>query len=380
MKRDYDVAVVGAGLAGLSLAVRLAALPQPPQILIIDPRTMFERDRTWCTWAVESHPFGGCVSHRWPGWTVGTGQESVTRRSGRFPYQRIPADALYQKARRLLEKAASVTWALGQSVVALRETPEHVEIALADGDSVEARQVYDSRPPEIQPSEGWRQIFLGLEIRCPGAVWDLEKVVLMDFRQADADGVRFFYLLPLSSDTFLVEDTWLCPAGKTPEFSDEDILAYANGRVGGSGMKILHRESGTIPMFAQPKPDRIGRITSIGTRGGAVRSSSGYAFTRIQQESGALAAAYPNRPKRGKRTAMLPLMDAVFLDVLDRHPEHLPLYLERLFERVKPDRLIRFMESCPSWLDYGAVITALPPWPFMKSLGSSLYSNPSTRL
>jgi len=367
---ESDVAIVGAGLAGLSLAVRLAARRNPPQILIIDPRTTHERDRTWCTWSVQPHPFIDCVSHRWPEWTVGSGDAAVVRRSERFPYQRIPADALYHKAKTLLAQAPSVTWALGRSVVGLEETAGQVSITLSDGKNIEARQVYDSRPPEIKTTDGWRQIFSGLEIRCPGARWNPEKVVLMDFQSADKNGVRFFYILPLANDSFLVEDTWLCPAGKMPVFSEAEILSYASERIGVTGWEILHREKGTIPMFAQPTAITSGRITAIGTRGGAVRSSSGYAFTRIQQEAEALAAAYPNLPRAGGGISFLRMMDAIFIQAVDQHPERLPDYMGRLFQKVNPERLIRFMESCPNWLDRLAVMRALPLGPFLVAAAS----------
>lgn len=370
MSSEYDVAIVGAGLAGLSLAVRLAARPNPPRILIIDPRTSHERDRTWCSWSVHPHPFIGCVSHRWPEWAVGSGPESVVRRCDRFPYQRIPADKLYCTAKTLLAQAPSVTWALGQSVVALHESAGRVRVALSDGNSFAAGRVYDSRPPEIKTAEGWRQIFTGMEIRCPGARWNPEKVVLMDFRQANENGVRFFYILPLSADSFLVEDTWLCPAGKNPAFSEAGVLAYATERIGVSDWEILHRETGTIPMFALPKVTSGGRITAIGTRGGTVRSSSGYAFTCIQQEADALAAAYPHLPRGRARNIFLRTMDAIFIKAIDQHPERLPEYMRRLFHKVKSERLIRFMESCPTWLDCLAVMKALPLGPFLVAAAS----------
>ncbi|MEX1113952.1 MAG: lycopene cyclase family protein [Akkermansiaceae bacterium] len=371
MNSEYDVAMVGAGLAGLSVAVRLAALPNPPRILMIDPRTTYECDRTWCTWSVQSHPFVDCVSHRWPEWTVGSGKKTVVRRSVRFPYQHIPSAALYHKARTLLAQAPSVTWALGRSVIGLKETPELVQVDLSDGNSIEVRQVYDSRPPEIKTIDGWRQIFYGLEIRCPQSSWNPERVVLMDFQQADENGVRFFYVLPLSSDTFLVEDTWLCPPGKTPDFSDVEILSYASKKMGGPEWKILKRENGIIPMFEIPRASTGRRITPIGTRGGAVRSSSGYAFTRIQQEADAIAAAYPNHPTADKGAFFLRMMDAIFLNAVDHHPEHLPDYMHRIFQNVIPERLIRFMESCPSTLDCLAVMKALPLRPFLIAMMST---------
>jgi len=121
-------------------------------------------------------------------------------------------------------------------------------------------------------------------------------------------------------------------------------------------------------------------LVAIGTRGGAVRSSSGYAFTRIQQEADALAAAYPNLPKAGEGTFFLRTMDAIFIKAVDKHPERLPDYMRRLFQNVKPERLIRFMESCPTWLDRLAVMTALPLWPFLVAMMSIRSPTRSARL
>ena len=54
----YDVAIIGAGLAGLSLAARLA---EPPfaglRVLVLEPRTLYRRDRTWSYWSMQPHPF-----------------------------------------------------------------------------------------------------------------------------------------------------------------------------------------------------------------------------------------------------------------------------------------------------------------------------------
>src|SRR5690606_29518390 len=55
---DADIVIVGAGLAGLSTAVHLLERgPADRHLTLVDPRTDFGRDRTWCSWALEPHPF-----------------------------------------------------------------------------------------------------------------------------------------------------------------------------------------------------------------------------------------------------------------------------------------------------------------------------------
>ena len=63
-------------------------------------------------------------------------------------------------------------------------------------------------------------------------------------------------------------------------------------------------------------------------------------------------------------------MDAIFIKAIYQHPERLPEYMRRLFHKVKSERLIRFMESCPTWLDCLAVMKALPLGSFLVAAAS----------
>lgn len=368
MKTQIDVAILGAGLAGLSLAVRLCKLPRPPSILLIDPRLDYLRDRTWCHWAAAPHPFLDCISHRWPRWTVRNGNQSITRESAEFPYVRIPADALYTQARELLALAPEVEWALGQTAEHLRETDAGVEIDLSGGTRVTTGKIYDSRPLESAATGGWRQIFRGLELRSSQTQLSTDEVTLMDFQSAGRAGIRFFYALPLSANTILVEDTRLCPPRGTVEFSDEAIIDYASEHFGGGPWEVIHREEGVIPMRVMKTPAQVGSNISIGTRGGAVRASSGYAFSRIQEQSARLAGAYPNGSANIFAGSTVDRLDEIFLRVLDRDPGQLPELMMQLFQKTPTPSLVRFMESRASWKDNLTVVRALPCWPFLRAV------------
>ena len=371
MRSQFDVAIIGAGLAGLSLAVRLAALPKPPSIVLIDRRHDYSCDHIWCHWAGIPHPFANCISHRWAQWTVGRGSDFTLRSDPLRPYQRIPADLLYHEAQLRLSHPAKVEWKLGLQVSEVLARSSGATITCEGGSEIDAQWVFDSRPPPHQlPS--WSQKFRGLEIELQTPTSDLSTVKLMDFQFAGSAGIRFFYVLPLSSTSVFVEDTWLAPPGINPEFSDAAIIDYARKNLGPCSGKITHREEGSIPMSALGRSREIGPIIRIGAAGGAIRASSGYAFSRIQQESEALAAAYAGGQLPLRRDQMLDWFDAIFLTVLQQYPERMPEYFQRLFERVPPPRLVRFMESRPLLLDLLAVMRALPPWPFLQAAGGLL--------
>ncbi|MEX0677754.1 MAG: lycopene cyclase family protein [Pirellulales bacterium] len=371
----FDIALAGAGLAAMSLAVRLSELPDAPHIVLIDPRTEFPHDRTWCHWQLHQTPFDPAITHRWPQWTVRSSPRATTRRGVNTPYVRIPSDQFYKIAMEKLSLAPQVTFLRGLSVTEIESHPDHTTLRLSDGQRINSAWAFDNRPPESSDAP-WRQIFRGLELHSPEANLDTGTVTLMDFQSANSDGIRFFYVLPLDQHTALVEDTWLAPRGKAPQFSDQEILTYAHTHLASVPWQIRHREEGNLPMGFLPSAasapsavNQTNRIIPWGTAAGAVRASSGYAFSRIQRASAAMADHWSQhgRPNLSitHESNLLAWMDRVFLRTMERHPERVPEFFLRMFDRVPPEALVRFLESEPRPADILRVMRALPAAPFL---------------
>lgn len=369
MRPEYDIAFAGAGLSAMSLAVRLAALSDPPRILLIEPRSEPLRDRTWCYWQLHKNPFDSAITNRWHSWRVGYGNESTTGNSASIPYVRVPSDHFYRVALEKLSSNPKVKLLRGVAVDSIESKNDHAILHLSDGQRIVSSWAYDSRPPKNDKAP-WRQVFRGLELHSPEAKLSTEAVTLMDFQSAGPDGIRFFYVLPLDEQTALVEDTWLVPAGKTPEFSDEEIVTYAQNNLGSANWQIRHREEGNLPMGLRPSAAGLAnRIIPWGTSAGAVRASSGYAFSRIQRASERMAQFWEEHgrpaPDIAHESPLLAWMDGVFLRVMERHPERVPEFFLRMFQRVTPDGLVRFLESEPRSADILQVMRALPARPFL---------------
>ncbi|MFM8229982.1 MAG: lycopene cyclase family protein, partial [Chthoniobacterales bacterium] len=208
MKPDYDIIFAGAGLAGLSLAARLAALPDPPRMLLVDPDQTESNDRTWCHWQLHEGIFDDAITHRWHRWNVSTGSDVANVSSQSIPYVRIPSDRFRRIARQKIDACRQAEFLRKVSVDSIDEHPDHASIYLSDGRRIDSSWVFDSRPPR-NDNASWRQIFCGLELHSPEAKLDISTVTLMDFQSAGPEDIRFFYVLPLDTQTALVEDTWL---------------------------------------------------------------------------------------------------------------------------------------------------------------------------
>ena len=373
MKPDYDIVFAGAGLAGLSLAARLAALPDPPRMLLVDPLQNDTSDRTWCHWQLHESIFDDAITHRWQRWSVDKNHDQTAVGSTDIPYVRIPSDRFRQIAWERIKACPRAEFLRGMSVASIEEVSDRAVVHLSDGRRIESSWVLDSRPLQ-NDNAPWRQIFRGLELHSPETKLETSTVTLMDFQSAEPEGVRFFYVLPLDAHTALVEDTWLVPSHKTPAFSDDAIVSYASKNLAQTHWQIRHQEEGNLPMGFSPSASSAvekKRIIPWGTTAGAVRASSGYAFSRIQAASERMASAwqrtgYPD-PAAVHGSAFLDWMDRVFLRAMTDQPERVPEYFARLFQRVAPDALVRFLESEPRPADILQVMRALPPRPFLRA-------------
>lgn len=365
--------IAGAGCAGLSLAVQLALQArrrgQPcPRIVLVEPRTQYVRDRTWCYWRFVDHPFAEAVTRRWTRWLVREGAREVVRGTPAHPYEHVAVDAFYALARRILAEFPEVELRLGCEVRAIVERADGVEVETSAG-TVRAALAFDSRP--AAPATGGAEVdllqhFVGWEVEAPRAVFDPETPVLMDFAVSQARGLHFLYVLPFSPTRALVETTYITEATLPAAAYEADLREYLAARYGVTEPAVQFVERGAIPMTTRPAvPRTSARVVHLGLRGGLAKGSTGYAFQAIQAHTTALATELLDRPGAPPRVpparpAPAEAMDRVLLSHLHRHPERGPQIFVDLFERLPADLLCRFLSDEARLLDYPRVMLASP--------------------
>ncbi|MEL6428267.1 MAG: lycopene cyclase family protein [Planctomycetota bacterium] len=369
----YDLAIVGGGCAGLSLATLLAdAGDACPRVLVVERRAAYERDRTWCGWSSGTHRFSACADHSWLRWAVRAGGETAVHTAIDHVYEHIPSDAFYAEALGAIRANPRVRLELGAQLVDVRERGGRVELALPEG-RVTARTVVDTRPvPRPAHGAALLQHFTGWEVELAAPLADPETVTLMDFDVDQEGGLHFMYVLPLGPRRALVESTVLSASVLPRERYERRIEAYVAERLGTSIARVDYSESGAIPMYvAAAVPDAAagGSIVRAGTAGGAVRASSGYAFHAIQRDAAYLAeqvlrGAVELLPRA--RGGLDGWMDRVFLAFLERSPERAPEAFLRLAQGVDADVFARFMMERCRPLDRLRVVGCMPKVPFAR--------------
>ncbi|MET8944703.1 lycopene cyclase family protein [Streptomyces sp. NPDC004542] len=358
---ETDVAVLGAGAAGLSLAHRLAGrVPglRTPSVVLVDapPGPLRPPPRTWCYWAAGPGRFDAAVRAEWPRLRVRprTG-DPVEGDITPLRYRMIRSADFERLVCRDLARSPNVR-RLEATVEAVADVPGGAHVHLRDSDGrarvLSARWVLDSRPPGSLPAARTTllQHFHGWFVRTARPVFDPAVVELMDFRTPQpAHGLSFGYVLPTGPCEALVEYTEFSSRTLTAEGYDRAVRHYAEDVLRLGEPKVLATETGAIPMTDAPIPRQTGAsVFRIGAAGGATRPATGYTFAGLQRQTRAVADALrrgrPPAPPAA-HSARSRAMDAVLLRALDSGRADGPELFSRLFARVPMARLLRFLDG-----------------------------------
>lgn len=380
-----DAAIVGGGLAGLSLAChKVAAGARGRTLTVIEAWPRYCHDGVFGSWAAADHPFRDCVTHSWRSWRVRAEGRAIVRTGEKETYRCVPSGRLYDAATARIAEHPNAELLLGEQVTAMREDGDGVELTLASGRRLRAGLVFDSRPGDTGSSAapsatGARDVdlvqgFVGWHVRAALPVFDPGSVTLMDF-VADESAVRFVYVLPFSEHEALVESTAFARGGLPADEHAALLRSYIAREFPQADYAILTTERGAIPMSTRPVPARVApRILRIGTAGGMVKPSTGYSFEVVQRWSRAVASdlAAGRVPRaRHPRSRRSLAMDRIFLCYMSRHPERMPATFLRLFERVPADALVRFLSDRGTLGDAARVVAALPKGPMVREAARS---------
>ncbi|GGY99558.1 lycopene cyclase family protein [Streptomyces poonensis] len=383
-----DVAIVGAGAAGLSLAHRLArpaatvagTRPRRLSVVLLEapPGALRPPRRTWCFWEPEAGPYDAAVTASWrtlrvhcPAGRPLVGDIAPLR------YKMIRSDDFEALVAHDLARTRAV-----RRVEAVVETVQHVDggaevLAHDTGGrpvAVRARWVFDSRPLGSLPAARTTllQHFRGWFVRADRPVFDPRAVELMDFRTPQPEhGLSFGYILPTSTRQALVEYTEFSREVLAPDAYDAALRHYTEQVLGLRELRITSAEHGVIPMTDAPFARQTGpSVFRIGAASGATRPSTGYTFAAVQRQTRAVAAALRagRRPVPPSGHAVRSrAMDAVLLRALDSGRIDGAAFFSGLFERVPAGRLLRFLDGRTRLHEDIAIGLRTPVRPMLRS-------------
>ena len=352
--KEFDYIIIGGGCAGLSLAYELEINNKLKEktLAIIETRDEYKRDKTWSFWKVFDHNFEDCVIKSWNNFTINSSEGFHELINKSFPYQSINSEKFYKKINSKLS--------LNPNVSCFKRLNE-----INSKNSLIFNSVFEDK---LDKSKLW-QHFQGIEIETSNDIFDDEIVNLMDFNCDQKNDVHFFYTLPFSKNTALIETTWLSDL-EDPSLMNYDLQLenYIKNNLGIKNYKINFIEKGAIPLFC-PNFKNDGKIINIGSAGGMTRLSTGYTFLNIQEHSKYIVK---NIDTIGKTKAYnigrkYQLLDKIFLKVLKNHPEKMPNIFFNMF-KTSSNTAIKFLSNKSNVFEDINIISKMPKLIFMKAL------------
>jgi lycopene beta-cyclase len=352
--KDFDYIIIGGGCAGLSLAYELQIHKklENKTLAIIEPRNGYKRDKTWSFWKIFSHHFDDCVIKNWENFSVNIPYETNHLKCNTYPYQSIDSGLFYEKINNKLKSNNNISFYKDINKINLDNS-----------------FIFNSVPSIEMKNDSLWQHFCGVEIKTKNNFFDDGIINLMDFDCEQRKSVHFFYTLPYTKNSALVETTWLSKINDSSQKDyDGQIKDYIENHLNLKDYVITYKEEGAIPLFYplnNPDKNKI----NIGTAGGMTRLSTGYTFLNIQEHSKYIRENIENirNTKIFEIAKKYQFLDMVFLKVLEKHPEKMPEIFFKMF-KGSPKTVIKFLSNKSNFLEDLSIILKMPKWVFIKAL------------
>lgn len=365
MHKSFDIAIIGGGNAGLTLAKNLSDHCTAENIAVIEPTHPREKHANWCSWHHEENlsNYQGAIKGVWDSWSIIDDKTNIKHNSSEYKYACIDS-ALYLSC--IEEKLRS------SSIKIIRDSVEKIKIKKNNkrelqckNNTYEAIHVYDSRPPEIEDGS-LRQHFLGIEFELNDNQ-NINAPILMDFRVDQSFGLHFIYALPFTDNRLFIESTVISKKFNEKRWYRNQIKEWIKHR----NLKVSKAVSEEIGAISQERCDHKNKFTkAIGARGGAIRLSSGYAFHNIQEQVKLLAKNITsnNYDTSNVISNRIHFMDNLFNKVLINNPEHSSELFLSTACHLTGKEFAEFMLNKANILTWCKVIMSMPKINFMKEL------------
>ncbi|GAB4131507.1 MAG: lycopene cyclase family protein [Raineya sp.] len=376
----YDYIIAGSGAAGLSLAFYMAKSElRHKKVLLIDKNPKQQNDRTWCFWQKETSPYEEILHQTWENIFFRSKNFTATIPIQPYRYKMMRGEDFYHFTQNYIQKNTAYEFLQAEI---LNFDVEKNAVETSKG-YFQADLIFDSTwkmdfvPEQKKGYHYFYQHFKGWFIETPSPTFDANTMYYMDFAVPQKDSeVRFGYVLPFSASRALVEYTIFSDNLLAEETYIAELKNYLENILNIKEYRIYEEEFGVIPMFDTPFSKPISpKIIPIGTKAGAAKSSTGFAFDRIQRESkkivgDLLLGKIPQMRKYGGRYA---LYDSALLNVIANNRFPSEEIFARMFAKHPHSRIFRFLDEESSfWKDDLPIMAKMPWLPFVNAILQNL--------
>ncbi|RYY23364.1 MAG: hypothetical protein EOP41_06545 [Sphingobacteriaceae bacterium] len=371
MNQEFDIGILGGGCAGLQLLYHLTQQKQWPglKVLLIDDPAE-KSNASWCFWSKPDHPLQHLVSKSWENLCFKSTDGMIKQESiAPYRYHYIQGENFFNYFwQELIPANTNITVARDQVThICKQASGFYIE---TNHQNFTVKKCFSSIiTQEFKPAAALWQHFKGWHIEVDTGVFDDKTATLMDFSVPAAPANCFIYILPFSRHKALIEATFFSMTIASDHVYEQLIRQYISSNYPGLNYRVISAEKGRIPLSQQlgSHYGRAGEVL-IGTAGGMVKATSGYAFSRIDRDSKLLAQHLMSgdEQKRSGTKGRFRFYDTLFLRILKEHPDCMASIFKSLFLKNRIKNVLQFLDEDTSIAQESTIFATLPLMPFIK--------------
>ncbi|NBC57017.1 MAG: lycopene cyclase [Bacteroidetes bacterium] len=372
--KAFDYIIIGSGASGLQLALAMLRDTHfdDKMIGIIEKRTKFTNDKTWCYWETGQGLYDNIIHKSWNKGVFKANGETIPLNLAEYRYKMIKSIDFYTYAKSKIKTASNIQW-IEDEITKTEENQDTVQLR-GKHNTYLAKHIFDSRLPEkYKPKDSINilQHFKGWFIKTEENVFNPDTFCMMDYDISDHEKTCFIYVLPFTKNKALVEFTYFSPEQVNEETYEHYIKSYLKEKLNLTQYQIYEEEKGVIPMSSHPfyKHHRP-KITKIGTSGGWVKASTGYSFKNAERNSIKII----NNIKEGKSPhhhlydKRFKHYDKMFLDVLYNHNEYGQTLFYKMYKYNDISQIFKFLDEQTKPLGEVKMMLTMTSFYFIKAL------------
>jgi lycopene beta-cyclase len=378
-EQHFDIIIAGTGASGLTLLwyILQSEKLKKKRVLLIDKKLEPTDSKTWCFWSDGNHPTNQLIHHTWNELEVITKNETINGTLNQKKYHSIRSLDYSTEILKRARLHPQVKF-LETEIQGFTNSGENGVVHTGEG-SFSALWVFQSAllPPDFHNSVcdlSLLQHFTGWEIETTLNMFNPDKALLMDFNVAQREGATFFYLLPYSENSALVEYTLFSPDTLSEDEYENELRNYLSNKynLDKKDYTITRRETGVVPMEDRKYAHwYCNRVLNIGTAGGFTKATTGYTFSRIHDRCRLIVkslednAPLPDYPVSSYRFRVY---DIMMLYLLQHESEQAVEIFGQLFKKNSFDLVLRFLNEETSISEELSIFSKLSYMPFFRSI------------
>ncbi|WP_372753309.1 lycopene cyclase family protein [Mariniflexile sp.] len=370
----FDYIIIGNGLAGLQLALKMASdsFFENKQIALIDPSNKNTNDKTWSFWEKEPSQWDHLVKKSWTNASIKTAAKNIDLNLLPYTYKTIHAIRFYQDSISKLKEHKNIQFIL-ECVETIEELNE--VMVKTNKNKYTASHVFDSRLPENFKETASKYInitqhFKGWIIKTETPVFNQHHFTMMDYRLKDGEQTTFTYVLPFSETEALIEFTYFTKHTVEDSRYDYFIKKYIASFFEINDYQIIETEQGQIPMTNFPFGNyNTLQVTKIGTGGGWVKGSTGYSFKHTEKKVAKIIENLKSNriPSYKLFKRKYKFYDKVFLKVLKDENHKGEWIFQQFYDKNSVQTMFRFLDEESTFIEELKIMWSLFSWSFIKA-------------